>query len=162
MTIYIKSLKDLEGMIKSKIANELYFSSNLQDVVAEKMHDNIIENVYNAFEPKEYERRGNSDGFSDMNNMQFTSSEVVGNTVHFTFENTTEGNDSMSGEELAEMFETGDRSSWDNPHVMDGYGRINSSPRPFIQSTIDDLNQNKAELVNALKKDLKNLGFDVK
>lgn len=161
MTIKIKSLKDLEGMLQNKIANDLFFSSNVQDQIAETMHEKIISNVYNAFTPSEYERRGSDDGFSDMNNMQFTSVDVSNGNVRFVFENTTEGNDSMSGQELTDMFETG-KGKWDNPNVVDNQGRINSSPRPFIDDTISELNQNKAQLQEALKKDLAKLGFKVK
>lgn len=161
MTIKIKSLKDLEGMLQNKIANDLFFSSNVQDRIAETMHEKIISNVYNVFTPTEYERRGNDDGFSDMNNMQFTSVDVSNGAVRFVFENTTEGNDSMSGQELTDMFETG-KGKWDNPNVVDNQGRVNSAPRPFIDDTISELNQNKTQLQDALKKDLAKLGFKVK
>lgn len=160
--IYIKNAKDLEGFLANTIANNLFVSSNLQDKVAETMHENIIENVYDAFEPSQYERRGNDDGFSDMNNMQFTSVDIENGTVRFTFENTAEGNDSMSGRELTNMFENGARDNWNNPDITDVYGRVVSEKRPFIQSTIDDLNSNKGELVEALKKDLRGLGLEIK
>ncbi|MCM3387337.1 hypothetical protein M3649_04210 [Ureibacillus chungkukjangi] len=160
MTIYIKNLKDLEGMIKNKIANNLYFSSKIQDVMAEKMQEVIVDNVYAAHDGGY--RRGNEDGFSDMDNMVFTNTEVSNNGVKFTFENITEGRDSMKGEEMAETFEKGIRENWVNPDYEDSKGRIVSDPRPFLSDTVDELNRSKSELTNALKKDLKNLGFDVK
>ena len=149
-------------MLQNKIANDLFFSSNVQDQIAETMHEKIISNVYDAFTPTEYKRRGNDEGFSDMNNMQFTSVDVSNGAVRFVFENTTEGNDSMSGQELTDMFEQGIKGNWYNPDVMDNQGRINSSPRPFIDDTISELNQNKAQLQESLKKDLAKLGFKIK
>ena len=160
--VYIKNKKDLEGFIANQIANNLFFSSNLQDKTAEIMQENIIKNVYDKFTPEEYERRGNDEGFSDMDNMEFTSVNIENGNVRFVFENTTEGNDSMDGRELTDMFESGDKSAWDNPNVRDNQGRINSDPRPFIQSTMDDMNARKSELVDAVKKDMRGLGFNVK
>ena len=160
--IRITNPRQLEGLITNKLANELFFQSNIQDKIAEAMHDKIISNVYDAFEPEQYQRRANSGGFSDMNNMEFTSVDVSNGQVRFIFENTTEGNDSMSGQELTEMFETGDRDSWDNPDVYDKHGRLNSKARPFIEDTVKQLNDNKGELAEALKQDLRRLGFEVK
>ena len=160
--VYIKNAKDLEGFLANTIANNLFFKSNLQDKAAEIMQERIIENVYNAYEPTEYERRGNDEGFSDMNNMQFTSVDVKNGNVRFVFENTTEGNDSMSGEEMTETFEKGLRDNWLYPDATDEYGRVVSAPRPFIDDSINDMNSRKGELIDAVRKDLRNLGFDAK
>ena len=161
--IQIKNAKQLEKFLANKMANELYFSSNLQDATAEVMQENIIENVYDAYSPQNPSaRRGNDDGFSDMNNMEFTSVDVRGGKVEFVFENITEGGDSMKGNEMAETFEKGIRESWVNPNATDNQGRVVSDARPFIQPTIDELNASKGKLADALKKDLRNLGFKVR
>ena len=161
--IQIKNAKQLEKFLANKMANELYFSSNLQDATAEVMQENIIENVYDAYSPQNPSaRRGNDDGFSDMNNMEFTSVDVRGGKVEFVFENITEGGDSMKGNEMAETFEKGIRESWVNPNATDSQGRVVSDARPFIQDTIDSMNANKGKLADALKKDLRNLGFKVR
>ena len=161
--VYIHNPRQLEGYVTNKLANELFFSSNLQDTIVEKMQEKIISNVYDAYEPSHYERRGNNDGFSDMDNMEFTSVDVVGGTVRLVFENTTDKNfGKQTDKTLTEIFEEGHRESWYNADQTDKHGRVVSKARPFIEETVESLNNSKGELVNALKRDLRSLGFEVK
>lgn len=161
--VYIRNPKQLEGFVTNKLANELFFSSNLQDEIAETMQEIIVKNVYDAYEPSHYKRRGNNDGFSDMDNMEFTSVDVVDGTVRLVFENTADRNmDKSTDKTLTDIFEEGHRQSWYNPDHADNQGRVVSTPRPFIEDTVKNLNDDKGKLADALKKDLRSLGFKVK
>lgn len=161
--VYIKNPKQLEGYVINKLANELFFSSNLQDAMAETMQEVIIKNVYDAYTPDNPNaRRGNNEGFADMDNMEFTSVDVSNGAVRLVFENITEGKDSMKGQEMTDSFEQGIKGDWVNPNATDAQGRVVSDARPFIDSTAEQLNKDKGKLVDALKKDLRKLGFEVK
>lgn len=157
----VKSISEAINVILNEINNSDHNNSYLRDETADAMREIIQMNVYDAFKPEQYERREDDGGFSDTNNMLFTDSHKTNNSVILTFENITRGNDSMSDERLDDLFENGN-GTWENPDVYDEYGRKNSTPRPFIEDTIDELNYRRDELTNAMKKDLKNLGFDVK
>ena len=156
-----KSISELKKHILN-LANQNPNDSNLKDTIAETMHDVIETNVYDAFNPKSYERRGDKGGFSDVNNMVFTDTQINGDKLQMTFENITTGADSMYGERIDETLEYGIENNWDNPEVYDDWGRKNSAPRPFIEDTRDELQYRKSELTDALKKDLREKGFKVK
>ncbi len=155
MVKQVKSIDEAIAYVLKSIENNDHNNSNLKDVTADTMQEVIETNVYDAYTPKKYQRRGTEDGFLDTNNMVFTDVQSSGNSVNLTFENITTGNDSMSGQRLDDLFENGN-GTWDNPNGSW------ANKRPFVEDTIDSLNQNKGELVNAVKKDLKNLGFEVK
>lgn len=160
--VIIKNPKQLEGYLANKLANELFFSSNLQDVMAETMQEVIVKNVYGGYDPKNPDtRRGNDDGFSDVDNMQFTSVDVSNGKVSYIFENTTEGKDSLKGQELADTFEEGIKGNWYNPNLTDDKGRVVSDARSFIEDTTKELLES-GKLVEALKKDLSRLGIKIK
>lgn len=156
------NIEDLQKYLQKRLSNIDFNSTNLKDVTADTMHDVIMDNVYDAFNPSEYERRGDKGGFSDTNNMVFTDVQASDGKIRLKFENITTGNDSMYGEEISDTIENGIKNNWDNPEVEDEYGRINSDPRPYVDDTIDELRYRENELTGALKKDLRNLGFDVK
>jgi len=154
---------DLSKLIKSvvkQLGSTNHNATHLKDEVAETMSNVIKDNVYAAFTPEEYVRRGDDGGFSDTDNMVFTDVQTMGNQINLTFENITEGNDSMEGQKIADLFENGN-GKWDK-EVTDDEGRLNTDKRPFIEDTITELNRSKSQLTNAWKKDLKNQGFDVK
>lgn len=156
------NIEDLQKYLQKQLSNIDFNSTNLKDITADTMYDVIMDNVYDAFNPSEYERRGDKGGFSDTNNMVFTDVQASDGKIRLKFENITTGNDSMYGEEISDTIENGIKNNWDNPEVEDEYGRINSDPRPYVDDTIDELRYRENELTGALKKDLRNLGFDVK
>lgn len=155
-----KSISEMKKYLLN-LANQNPNDSNLKDTLADTMSNVIKDNVYDAFNPESYERRGDDGGFSDTNNMVFTNTEIVGDKLQLTFENITTGADSMYGERLDALFENGD-GHWDNPEVYDDWDRKNSSKRPYMDDLRDELQYKKSDLVNAFKKDLKNKGLKVK
>lgn len=151
----VNSIEEAIAHVLKSIANNDHNNTNLKEVTADTMQEVIEPNVYDAYTPKKYERRGAEGGFLDKSNMVFTDVQTNGNSVNLTFENITTGNDSMSGERIDDLFENGN-GTWENSN-----GRwVNK--RPFLDDTVEALNNNKGELTNAVKKDLKNIGFDVK
>lgn len=160
MVKQVKSIEEAIALVLKDIEMSDHDNSNLKDVTADTMREVILNNVYDMFNPREYDRRGDDDGFSDVNNMVFTNVQPNGNTVNLTFENITQGNDSMSGERIDEMLENGN-GKWDK-NVYDNQGRLNSAPRPFAEDTVEALQSNENALTNAVKKDLKKLGYAVK
>ena len=160
MVKQFNSITEAIKHLQKQIANSNVNNSHLKDEVAETMREVIQDNVYAAFTPEEYKRREDDGGFSDTDNMVFTDVQTSGNTVNLTFENITEGNDSMSGKRLDGLFENGN-GVWDKV-VVDDQGRVNTEPREFIEDTVNELNRKKDKLLNATKKDLKSKGFNVK
>jgi hypothetical protein len=149
-----KNSKDLEKLIMQKVAKAM------QDTVAPEVKqmesENVFEFVYSAYDPKEYERRMNNGGLSDISNM---SDKVVtnGNSVELTVDNNTMSNEDFmprygSPHPIAGEVEFG------YGYDYGGYGEAFEEERPFIRETINELKYGKAK--ELLKKGLKNQGID--
>jgi hypothetical protein len=150
-----ESLASLEKALTQDILNAVGSNDQLRKLIGQEESQKVQSEVYDKNEPSRYKRRGLADGLADPDNIERTSISSNGNKIQLIYENTTEGVDTLKGKELADTIEEGLLENWSNPNG------IWSSPRPFIEPTIESLkNDNKLrdELVSILKK----AGMDVK
>jgi len=152
-----RSLKELQDYLEHFVADVMEKTADVERALVDAMVEEVIRVVYNAYQPTEYQRRGENDGLADPRNMMITGvSFLTGGKVHVTFENLAEANDlGRDGEMLTDIIVEGNPEDWANP---DGPW---SAPRDFIASTAENLRNNPTELVAALKKGLAAKGFTV-
>lgn len=135
-----KNLKELEKYINEQAKKALQNGKHVKNTVIETGKKHVDEDVY-SYEPKRYERTG----------LLRESWDV---------ENTDDGiavfNTRTDGEKyIPEVIESG------IGYDYSGYGYEYEKPRPFIANAREELRNSNA-LKEAMKKDLKNIGFDVK
>ena len=154
-----KNLKELEKELYKRINTAL--DTEVADTVKEVMIDHIIQDVYDVYDPTLYSRRMNDGGLMDRDNIISTIDGEGGLLV----QNVTTGspNYTIGGKTytsknadkpIAGVIETGqgyDIHGWE----YDG------KPRPFMENTHDDLEQNHYH-TEALKRSLKKQGLEVK
>ena len=165
-----KNLKELEKELYKRINTAL--DTEVADTIKEVMTDHIIRDVYDAWEPQAYMRRYNQSGndigspFDDTDNIGLLGQENIISTIdgdgNLFVQNMTLGSRyyydatgwhiSKNAEKpIAGVIETGR-----------GYDVLgNATPRPFIQNTHDDLEQNHYH-TEAMKRSLKKQGLEVK
>ena len=148
----VKTLKALEREIEIRIKTAL--ATDVAKAVSDVMVDHIVQDVYDAYEPFQYERRWDEGGLLDPDNIQST---LIGDTL--IIENMTVGNPYIGGgmgiskndgQYIAGIIETGV-----------GYDTKFNMKRPFIHNTKYDLFTHKYH-VSAMKQGLKRLGLEVK
>lgn len=129
----------------------------LERILANTMRDCVLSVVYDYYEPKEYERRGDDGGLSDTRNMIVSDVTILGDgKVKLSFENITEGNDTLIEDFTVDTIEEGIKSNWMNPN-----GRW-TDKRPFVEETANRLRQNPVEMIAAIKSGLVSQGFTVR
>lgn len=149
-------LAKLEKYIQTQFANNVWKNQGIKDVIAEEMSQAVVDIVYTAYEPTQYERRRDDDGLSDVRNVEITYIDTVPNGVSVIVENLTEGEDSMQGKFITDLIEEGGIKEWNNPNG------VWTEPRPFVEETINRLKANPTKLTDEVKQTLKNIGLDVK
>jgi hypothetical protein len=147
-----EQLKNLKTKLKSKIDDAL--RNEVAEIVTETMLSNIKTEVYDAYNPKRYERRYDDGGIVDEGNIV---SKVKGNTL--TVENITMSNKEYlpKGEKpfkIAGVIEHGSGAGYGE------YDYYDPGARPFLEETRNDLIKNKQH-IDAIKKGLKRQGIDV-
>lgn len=144
----VRSISELQEKIKDTINKAL--ENEVSNVVKHNMQDAIQTQVYAAYSPKEYERRGT------LGSTAYMVSELVEDGVLSTTTNAPSSPSIISGE-VSDML-----GHWVN------YGEVSTIlgagpwvfPRDFISATVENLNGNK-EHVNALREGLNNQGIRV-
>lgn len=146
----VGSLKELEALLTKKVAQAM--EETVSNQVKQLESDNVFEFVYNAYDPKVYERRMNNGGLSDVDNMSHKVS-VNGNSVQLQVDNNTMSNPDFmpingTPHEIAQEVEFGYNYDYG------GYGEAFEEERPFVRKSIDELKYGKAKefLTNGLKK----------
>ena len=165
-----KNLKELEKELYKRI--NIALDTDVADTVKEVMTDHIVRDVYDAWDPQAYMRRYNQSGndigspFDDTDNVGLLNQENIISTIdgdgNLFVQNMTLGSRyyydakgwhiSKNAEKLiAGVIETGR-----------GYDVLgNTDPRPFMENTHDDLEQNHYH-TEAMKRSLKKQGLEVK
>lgn len=143
----VNNLKDLERVLKAKIKDAL--EKEVVEEVKDSMVAAIDREVYNVYEPKQYERQKEKGGLTDRGNMLVKPVEdgISVRNVRFDV-------DIRTGEvrDVASVVEHG------GPYMYSWEGM---RPRPFMAATREDLKVSGSH-VKALKKGLKRQGLNVK
>lgn len=155
-----EALKNAKPALEKKISNAL--NTEVAEAVKNREADVIVDVVYAALTPVDYERRGDGGGLGDIGNITHT---VDGNKLIVS--NETPPNPYLNGlnpsggmttttKPIAALIEKG-------IHASDGYGYdyAHVEPRPFTEETIESLKDDRAH-VSALKKGLRRQGLKVK
>ena len=134
----VDSLQELERLLTQDINKTL--RDEVEKVARHTLKENVIEEVYNKYDPKVYERTG---GLIQDSNISSQIESVDTLVVHSTRED--------DGRDIGKIIETGDGYQFNS--------EISGVPRPFHKITADELREGKAE--DAMRRGLKKLGHDV-
>lgn len=151
-----KRIEDLYDHIRKSVTKGM--KEDVEFEVKNTMVENIEEHVYEAYDPKYYERRGSWGGLIDFEN-------IYGQMIdEYTLKVRNIREDEDSGKDVAYTVETGQGYSFreDNGYNTKDYkNRTYEKPRPFTQKTIETL-QNEKRHVKALKSYMGKQGYDIK
>lgn len=155
----VNSLKELEKELQKRI--DIALLNDVYETVRDVMVDHIIEDVYEKYESRYYERRYNDDGLLDPENIiaatlkgELAIQNVTLGTDTFYKKNNRYYTSQNANKYITPVIETGigyDVDSWEY------YG----IPRPFMQNTHDDLEKNHYH-THSLKIGLQKQGLEVK
>lgn len=148
------SLAELELYLQKNVQSILSKDASIIRVLSETMSQAVVDVVYAAYAPEQYDRRMDEGGLSDIRNMVVSDYGIKDGNVFLIFENLTEGEDSMRGKFIGDMIEYGIEDLWNNPNG------VWSEPRPFSQETANRINADPSELLSALKTALEARGFN--
>lgn len=151
-----KNLQELRNEIMKRVNASL--KEDVGEKVKEIMLEHIETDVYNAYEPKTYSRRGDDGGLSDPDNIvvqrEYDGAVSIENVTvgrEFYFQDREAIRSDNADSPLAPIIETGK-----------GYDYWNKSfPRPFVKNTVEEIVQDKI-IENTLKEGLKKQGLEVK
>jgi hypothetical protein len=136
------NLKDLEKFLNEKIRKSL--ANEVADVARDTMSDHVKSDVYDVYEPSQYERTG--DLYKDISTtMKNDNTLIVKN----------ESRDEESGRLIAPVVEYGVGYEWEESRIYN----MQPFPRPFVENTAKELEKGKAK--HALAEGLRKQGVDI-
>ena len=148
-------MKNDAELIAEKLENAIHraMQSTVADEVKLAIMESVQENVYDAYEPTQYVRRGtDGGGLADPNAMAQGYDYAT-----MTLEIGSFGADPFRGKkDVASIVESGSGYTWTNSHIAQ-----HPFPRPFHKPAEERLAQGN-EIDNAIKAELLKAGFDVK
>ena len=152
-----KNLKELEKELYKRI--NIALDTDVTDIVKDVMTDHIIQDVYEAYEPTVYQRRYTNGGLLDPDNIIAT----LGNNGEMLVQNVAMGNEYYYIPSIKRSFRSANADKFISPIIEYGidYDVVGVFPRPFMQNTHDDLEQNHYH-TQAMKQSLKKQGLEVK
>ena len=151
MTV-LKSIKDLEKYVNQKAKVALNKGRNVKEVVVEELIDNINENIYDQYSPRRYSRQTTDGGLTDRDNFAMDETKD-GVAIYSTREATdAQGNDVYAMEII---------EGHADYSIPDTYGYGYEKPRNAVEPAREKL-RNSGKLVDAMAKDLKSVGIDIK
>lgn len=162
-----RNMRELEEIIRNNVTGVMI--SHVAPVIKEEQSRQVHEKVYQAYAPEDnngkpyvYQRRGDNEGLSDIDNMFHSPGFVSRSIVELSVYNLTTSDD---GRLIAESVEkghdaSGSASTYDEPNPRRGDGSY-LKPRPFMQATVEALRVS-GEAGKAWKAGMKAKGFNVK
>ena len=146
------SMKELEMFLLLRVQKAM--ATTVASEVKQLESENVKAVVYDTYSPKQYIRREDNGGLSDVNQMK-SETFSGGNMVVLNVENNTMSNQNYNPNNkdpfpLAGLVEYGDGSGYGEYDYMGSSDYL--KPRPFIEKTKQDLQNGKAKeiLVKAL------------
>lgn len=132
-------------------------SKQIESIIIMAMSQAVYDVVYDHYEPTEYGRREHDEGLSDIRNMGIGDFGInVLGEAYVTFENYTEGVDTLKGKYITDTIVDGIKKNW----------KTRKGPwtdeRDFIGAATKAVRENPDELINAFKKALTENGFVIK
>ncbi|WP_368900859.1 hypothetical protein [Oceanobacillus oncorhynchi] len=154
-----QTLNNLVNKLKNEVIPDVLAKEVYNEVVKVESK-NVQKNVYGAYSPTVYQRRGQNGGLGDPKNHVATFS-YAGNMVTMAVRNITKGKDGFGYlAELVEYGHDGGYGKYDYP-----YSSVQEptflKPRPFISSTKAELERTLAHLT-AMKTGMARRGIKVK
>jgi hypothetical protein len=137
-----KSFADLEKYLNQQIKKSL--SNEVADVARDTMSKHVMSDVYQAYEPTQYQRTG--DLYKDI-------STTMKNDNTLEIENVAR--DEESGRLIAPVVESGEGYEWKKSRIY----QMQPFPRPFVENTAKELESGLAK--QALVDGLRKQGLDV-
>lgn len=161
-----KSLQEIENYFKSpEVIKNTLMNNNVKNILSKTMSKAVWEVVYKRYIPKEYKRRQNEGGLSDVRNMNFTKVEINGSKIKILFENLTLGQTHQMvyglQQDTANSQYITDIIVEDNSPVWHKQGEWSKS-RDFISATVIAIQNNPSALTGAIKDAYRKAGFKVK
>ena len=150
-----KNLKELEQELYKRINTAL--DTDVANTIKNVMSNHIRDDVYNKHKPKYYSRRGSNGGLADTENLKATLSELF-------VQNVTLGSKTFYSKHAQGYVPSGNANKFITPIIESGVGYDawdDAFPRPYVQNTHDDLEQNHYH-TEAMKRSLKKQGLEVK
>lgn len=144
----ISSYSDLEKFINNKLSDAL--QSGVKDDVQKLLKENIKSVVYDAYEPKAYNRKG----------LMYQSDDyemIDDNTLKVTHARMDSG--SWGSRDVSKVVEYGKGYIWRPPHPHFTLDTV-IGPRPFMGTTKEDLES--GEFKKILKNNLSKQGLNLK
>ena len=156
-----KTLDALQAYLEKNVHHVMNRSAELERVLSDEMSQAVWDVVYAGYiSPPEvenpYERRMDDGGLSDVRNMEIVSVTVENGKIRLLFENTAQGNDSMSGKFISDTIIEGIKENWSNPNGSW------TDPRDYVSETVRRLKENPEELANAIREGLIAKGMKIR
>lgn len=139
------NISQLEAYLKSQIKETM--NKEVNEVVRSTLKENVIEEVYDQFEPTQYERTGGL--YQDRN----IESNIIdtGDGVELSVRSIRK----EDGRDIAKIIETGKGYSWKKSQIAQS-----EMQRPFHEVTQKEI-EDKGLAKKAMKKGLRSRGLDV-
>lgn len=142
-----RTINQLKEYLEKQLVNAIE-SEEVKDVIYERMRYFAKKNVYDVYEPKQYNRREEIGGLIDPSLLESAGSRRFDGGIMVMFYN-------MS-------LMASDENSFLTPIIEDGVEnptQIYQFPRPFIQPTIDSFKET-GELTEIVKQQLRSVGIN--
>lgn len=151
MTV-LKGFKDLEKYVKQQSKAAISKGRNVKDVVVDELIDSIDKNIYDEYNPRFYKRQTTNGGLIDRDN--FAMDETKDGVAIYSTREATD----LHGNEVYAMQIIEGNAEYSIP---DTYGYGYEKPRHAVEPARENL-RNNGKLTDALGKDLKSIGLDIK
>ena len=151
MTV-LKGIKDLEKYVKLQSNVAISKGKNVKNVVVDELIDSINKNIYDEYDPRFYKRQTTNGGLIDRDN--FAIDETKDGVAIYSTREATD----LHGNEVYAMEIIEGHSDYSMP---DTYGYGYEKPRYAVEPAREKL-RNNGKLTDALGKDLKSIGFEIK
>lgn len=138
--------KHLNTVVNNVILNEVF--ETIVDIWLRKQQ----ENVYDVYDPMNYERRHSEGGLADRSNI-IIDTQPFKNGAHYVLENITTGAGDIIGDKINELIE-GETGFAGDP-------KTDMPPRPYTQETVEIINSHPSEIKDAFRKGFSRNGVQI-